>query len=68
MNILWGLLISLIGLFMFICALLKSEFILYRIFTMRSKMLWGENVHKFYIVVGAIITVFGILVALGVFL
>jgi len=68
MNILWGLLISLIGLFMFISALLKSEFILYRIFTMRSKMLWGENVHKFYIVVGAIITVFGILVALGVFL
>jgi len=32
----------------------------------RSKMLWGDNVHRFYQVVGAIVIVVGILAALGV--
>lgn len=55
MNYLWGALILLFGLFMFISALRKSEFIIYRLMVARSKMLWGENVHSFYIVVGVIL-------------
>lgn len=45
----------LIGLFMLISVLKKSEFIVYRLLVARSKVLWGENVHSFYIVVGVII-------------
>ena len=55
MNYLWGALILLFGLFIFISALRKSEFIIYRILVARSKMLWGDNVHSFYVVVGVIL-------------
>ena len=61
----WGILYCAIGLFMLICSLLKTNFIVYRLLIARSKMLWGENVHLFYTVVGAILIVIGILVALG---
>ena len=65
MHILWGCLIGAAGLFMLICGLLKSEFIVYRLMAARSKILWGENVHRFYQIVGVIVIVFGALVALG---
>jgi uncharacterized membrane protein len=65
MHILWGSLIIAAGLFMLVCASLKSQFIIYRLFVARSKMLWGENVHRFYQITGAIVIVFGALVALG---
>jgi hypothetical protein len=58
-------LIAAAGLFMLICGLLKSEFIIYRVMAARSKSMWGENVHRFYQVVGVIVIVFGALVALG---
>ena len=66
MEPMWGLTFIAIGLFMLISALLKSNFIVYRLLVARSKMLWGENVHWFYVVVGVIITILGILVSLGV--
>ncbi len=56
MNILWGSLMVLIGLYIFISAMLKSEFIIYRLFHARAKMLWGDNAHYFLMVVGIIIT------------
>ncbi len=65
MHILWGILIVGAGLFMAICGSLKSKFIIYRLMVARSKILWGENVHRFYQIVGAIVIVFGVLVALG---
>ena len=46
---------ALIGLFLFISALRKSDFIIYRLFVARSRKLWGENVHSFYVVVGIIL-------------
>jgi len=55
-----------IGLFMLICGLIKSDFIVYRLMAARSKLLWGRNVHRFYQIVGAIIIVIGILVVFGV--
>jgi hypothetical protein len=46
-------------------AVLKSESVIYRPMAARSRVLWGENVHRFYQVVGIIVIVFGALVALG---
>jgi hypothetical protein len=65
MHILWGCLIAAAGLFMVICGWAKSEFIIYRLMAARSKALWGENVHRFYQIVGVIVMIFGGLVALG---
>ena len=66
MHILWGSLIMAAGLFMLVCASLKSEFIVYRLLVARSRILWGENVHRFHQIAGAMVIVFGALVALGV--
>lgn len=65
MHVLWGCLTAAAGLFMLVCGLLKSEFVVYRLMIARSKILWGENVHRFYQIVGVIVMVFGALVALG---
>jgi len=51
---------------MLICASLKSNFIVYRLLVYRSKMLWGDNVHRFHQISGAMVIVVGILVAVGV--
>ncbi|BCR35921.1 MAG: hypothetical protein RBQ97_07495 [Acholeplasma sp.] len=55
MNYLWGSLMALIGLFLLVSALKKSEFIIYKLFVARAKLLWGDNVHSFFIVVGVIL-------------
>ena len=65
MHILWGSLIIAAGLFMLVCASLKSEFIIYRLLVARSKILWGENVHRFLQIAGTMVIVFGALVAFG---
>ena len=43
MHILWGCLIAGAGLFMLVCGLTRSEFLIYRLMAARSKMLWGET-------------------------
>lgn len=53
------------GLFMVVCASLKSQFIIYRLMVARSKILWGENVHRFHQISGTVVIIFGALVALG---
>ncbi len=65
MHILWGSLIMAAGLFMLVCGSLKSKFIIYRLMVARSKILWSENVHRFYQITGAIVIIFGALVAFG---
>jgi len=55
MNYLWGSLLLVIGLFMFIGAMLRSEFILYKILHARAKILWKDNAHTFLMVSGMII-------------
>ena len=65
MHILWGILIVLAGLFITISATVKSNFIIYRLLVYRSKILWGEHVHRFHQIAGAIVIVVGVLVALG---
>jgi hypothetical protein len=65
MHLLWGILIVLAGLFLLVCGRLKSDFLIYRLIVARSKILWGDNTHRFHQVVGAIVIVVGILVAAG---
>jgi len=65
MHVLWGILIVIAGLFLFIFSSLKSEFIIYRLLVYRSKILWGEHVHRFHQIVGIIVIIFGVLVAIG---
>ena len=65
MHILWGILMILAGLFLLISDRSKSSFIIYRLLVYRSRILWGENVHRFYQVAGTIVIVVGVLVASG---
>jgi hypothetical protein len=65
MHVLWGILMVTAGLFLLICGRIKSDFIIYRLLVYRSKILWGDNVHRFHQVSGAIVIVVGILVAVG---
>ena len=67
MHLLWGILMVAAGLFMFVCGSSKSEFIIYRLMAARSRILWGDNVHRFYQITGTIVIVFGVLITLGVF-
>jgi hypothetical protein len=55
MNYLWGSLMALMGVFLLVSALKKSEFIIYKLFVARAKLLWGDNVHSFLVVVGVIL-------------
>jgi len=66
MNILWGSLMLLIGLYIFISAIMKSEFIVYRLFHARAKMLWGDSAHSFLMVVGIIIAGFSAMFFLNI--
>jgi len=65
MHVLWGYMIALIGIVMFVCGRLQSNFIIYRLLVTRSKVLWGKNVHRFFQVTGVMVTIFGILLAAG---
>ncbi|HDZ36492.1 MAG TPA: hypothetical protein ENH81_06255 [Thermococcus sp.] len=66
MEQIWGILMAAVGLFMMVSGITRSNFIVYRLLVARSRGLWGENVHRFYQVVGAVITLLGVLAALGV--
>ncbi len=65
MHILSGSLIVVVGLFMVICGRTKSKFTIYRLMVARSRILWGEKVHRFYQIAGTMVIVSGVLVALG---
>jgi len=65
MQLLWGSLMVLAGLFLLICGTLRSQFVLYRLLVARSRMLWGDNVYRFHQIAGAAVIVVGVLVALG---
>ena len=66
MNPIWGVIMAVVGLFMLVSGITRSNFIVYRLLVARSKMFWGENVHRFYQAVGTVLIVLGVLAALGV--
>jgi len=67
MNIFWGIIMIVIGALLSISGFLKSESIIYRILAAKSKILWGDNIHTFYAVIGILIAIMGLLLAIGVF-
>ena len=67
MHLFWGLLTIAIGAFMSISGILKSNFVVYRLIVARSKILWGDKVHLFFGIAGAIVVLVGVLLAVGVF-
>ena len=66
MNIFWGVLTAIIGLSMLVCGTMKSDIFVYRLLVARSRILWGDAVHRFFQVSGVIVAVLGILWASGV--
>lgn len=66
MNILWGILMLIIGGFFFFGAYKKTDFLLYRIFYERSRILWKEHTHYFYMIVGLILMMLSLLFFFGV--
>ncbi len=66
MHNIWGVMIAIVGLLMLLGGLTKTDFVLYRILAARSRLLWGDNVHSFYVVVGLMVALFGVLVTTGV--
>lgn len=66
-HIISGILVILAGLYLFICGRLKSEGTVYSLLVARSRILWKDNVHVFHQVAGAMMIIFGIVVAAGVF-
>lgn len=66
MNYLWGSLMFVIGLFLHLSGIYKSEFVVYKILVERSKTLWKEKVHKFYMVVGIMLMLLSALFFFGI--
>ena len=66
MNVLWGLMMMAIGALFVYWGSIQSDFVVYRYLAARSRILWGERVHRFYQVVGAVLVVLGLLWAVGV--
>ena len=57
----YGLLMIIIGTFMLMGSLTRSNFILYKLLVARSKILWGKNVYKFHAISAVLIILVGIL-------
>jgi hypothetical protein len=64
MNVVWGLAIAAVGVLFIFWGQTRSEFVVYRLLAARSRMLWGDRVHGFYRISGAIIVVVGAIMAI----
>ena len=64
MNFIWGLIIAAVGALFITLGRTKSDFGLYRLLVARSRILWGDRVHDFYQVAGAIMIVVGAVIAI----
>lgn len=64
----FGILMTAVGLFMLVCGTMKSEFIIYRLLVVRSRLLWGDGdvVHRVYQVSGLVVAILGTLWAMGI--
>lgn len=64
MNIIWGLIIAMVGALFITWGHTKSDFGLYRLLVARSRVLWGDRVHGFYQIAGALMIIAGAAIAL----
>ena len=66
MDVVWGIAMMAVGVSFVFWGSTQSDFIAYRYLAARSRILWGERVHRFYQAVGAVLVVLGLLWAVGV--
>jgi hypothetical protein len=66
MEILYGSVIIIIGVWLFVSSVRKSKTLLFSLFVARSKLLWKNNVYTFLIISGIMIIVIGLLIALNI--
>ena len=64
MGIVWGLIIAAIGALFISWGRTRSDFVVYRLLAARSWILWGDRVHGFYRVSGAIMILVGAIIAI----
>ena len=64
MNIMWGLIIAMVGALFITWGHTKSDFGPYRLLVARSRVLWGDRVHGFYQIAGALMIIAGAATAL----
>jgi hypothetical protein len=64
-EVLWGILMATVGAFLFMCATMRSDIVVYRLLVARSRLLWRDRVYLFHQVVGGILLVLGVLWASG---
>jgi len=64
MGIIWGLVIAAIGLRFVMWGRQRSESGVYRLLVARARLLWGDRVHGFFQIAGAMMIVFGAVVAI----
>jgi len=65
-NVLWGIVMMAIGVSFVYWGTTQSDFVVYRLLVARSRILWGDRVHRFYQIVGAVLVILGLLWAIGV--
>lgn len=66
MEILYGSLIIIIGVWLFVSGVRKSKTLLFSLFVARSKWLWKNNVYTFLAISGILIVVMGLLISLSI--
>ena len=64
MGIVWGPIIAAIGVVFITWGRGRSKFVVYRILVARARILWGERVHGFFQVAGAMMIAFGAVLAI----
>ncbi len=64
MGNMWGLVIALVGGLLVFWGRTRSSFLVYRLLAARSRLLWGDRVHGFYQVAGALMILVGVLIAI----
>lgn len=65
MHAVYGLVMTVIGVTLIYWSATQSNFIVFRLLRERSRLIWGDNVHLFYVVVGTVLIGLGLLWAFG---
>lgn len=61
----WGVVMIVIGGLMALGGATQSDFVVYRLLAARSRLLWGDRVHAFFVVAGTLVALAGVLMLLA---
>lgn len=57
----WGIVMIVIGGLIALGGVTQSDFVVYRLLAARSRLLWGDRVHAFFVVAGILVAFAGVL-------